>query len=198
MTRTQPAAAVLAAALLLSAAAGCTIGPADPSLTPMPSSAGSTPTPATPTPIVTPSTSPTPRAGEAEVVALVKKYYEIDDLISNDPKVPLRRYKEVSTGSDLHATQDYRRGSRNRGERFSGRTKIVGKPRVMALEPADNPARAKAIACLDVRGTRAVDRQGKSIVRPGRPDFFIDRLSLKLTDSGWRVYLVRNKGASKC
>jgi len=198
VTRTQLAAAGVAVALTLTTCASCTIGPGSPSPSPTSSSATWTPKASTPTPSVTPSTSATPRPAEAEVVALVKKYYEIDDLISNDPKVPLRRYKEVSTGSDLHATQDYRRGSRNRGERFSGRTKIVGEPRVTALEPAGNPARAKAIACLDVRGTRAVDRQGKSIVRPGRPDFFIDRLSLKLTDAGWRVYLVRNKGASKC
>jgi hypothetical protein len=131
-------------------------------------------------------------------VALVKKYYEIDEQITNNPKVPLRRYKEVSTGSNLHGLQDYRRGSRNRGERYSGKTKMIGEPRVKALEPADNPARAKATACLDIRSTRAVNNQGKSIVRPGRPDFYIDRLSLKLTEAGWRVYMVRSTGVSKC
>jgi hypothetical protein len=66
-------------------------------------------------------------------VALVKKYYEIDELITNNPKVPLRRYKEVSTGSNLHGLQDYRRGSRNRGERYSGKTKMIGEPRVKTL-----------------------------------------------------------------
>jgi hypothetical protein len=198
VTRTQHAGAVLAAALILSAAAGCTLGPADPSPTPTSSSVTLTPKPATPIPTVTPSTPATPQPAEAEVVALVKKYYEIDELITNNPKAPLRRYKEVSTGSNLNGLQDYRRGSRNRGERYTGKTKIIGEPRVKTLQPADNPARAKAIACLDVRGTRAVDRQGKSIVRPGRPDFYIDRLSLKLTEAGWRVHMVRSRGVSKC
>jgi hypothetical protein len=191
----QLAAAIVAAVLPLATVAGCSAGP---SPTPSSSSETMTPKPATPTPIVTPSTAPTPRAGEADVVALVKKYYEIDQLITNNPKVPLSRYKEVSTGSNLHGLQDYRRGSRNRGERYSGKTKMIGEPRVKTLEPADNPLRAKATACLDIRGTRAVNNQGKSIVRPGRPDFYIDRLSLKLTESGWRVYMVRSTGVSKC
>src|SRR5689334_6487676 len=100
----QLAAAIVAAVLPLATVASCSAGP---SPTPSSSSVTLTPKPATPTPTVTPTTPATPQPAEAEVVALVKKYYEIDDLISNDPKVPLRRYKEVSTGSDLHATQDY-------------------------------------------------------------------------------------------
>ena len=52
--------------------------------------------------------------------------------------------------------------------------------------------------CLDVRKVRAVDKQGNSIVPKNRPDFFIERLIVRKTTDGWRVYDIRNKGASKC
>jgi len=194
------AAASLAITLLLAAGAGCTNSSnGNPSSDPTSSTTTPPPTAASATPTVTPSSpsSEPPTPGKAEVVALVKKYYAIDDAVARDRSVPVSRYKEVAAGDWSKTIRAYRTAARLRGQRVIGKT-IVSDPTVAGLSPAADPNRARARVCLDVRKVRAVDKQGNSIVPKNRPDFFIERLTLRKTSVGWRVDDIRNKGTSKC
>ena len=52
--------------------------------------------------------------------------------------------------------------------------------------------------CLDVSGVNVVDKEGKSVVEPGRPSAYIETLSLKKRKYGWRITDGANRETSKC
>ena len=127
VTSRRLAATSLAVTLLLAAGAGCTNSPnGNPSSDPTSSTTTPPPTAASATPTVTPSspTSKPPTPGKAEVVALVKKYYAIDDAVARDRSVPVSRYKEVAGGEWSKTIRAYTTAARLRGERVNGRDEV--------------------------------------------------------------------------
>jgi hypothetical protein len=190
----------LAVTLLLAAGAGCTNSPnGNPSSDPTSSTTTPPPTAASATPTVTPSppSSEPPIPGKAEVVALVKKYYAIDDAVARDRSVPVSRYKEVAGGEWSKTIRAYTTAARLRGERVKGRTKIT-EPKVMSLSPAQDPTVARVTVCVDVRAVQVFNKQGESIVPSNRPDFSVERLVVRKTKGAWLVYEIRDKSVKAC
>lgn len=200
MSRAQPVAGLLAVIGLILGASGCTTGPGPQQ--PSPSVVlSSSPSVAPTGPTVTPTTEPTDPVdpNEAAVIALIKRYYATNNKIRTNRSVPVSRYKSVTTGEYYELLRDAVRASRARGERASGGVKVVGEPAVSRLTPRGAPMSARVIACIDVRGAKLVDREGRSRVSKDRSPFYVEQATAKKTkSSGWRISNVTNRGTKKC
>ena len=180
----------------------CSTPSVDPSPTPA-STAGTvavTPTgPTSPTPSTPSSTDPAPQPGEREVLALVAKYYRVDEQIVKSKRVPLDKYYLVAAGAYAQTLLQNAQSERSKGHRVRGAVKL-GPTQVLSLVPADSvrPRRAKVSTCVDVRKVNVVDRDGKSVVQSGRADFYVETLTVVRKKVGLRVIDASDKVASRC
>jgi hypothetical protein len=143
--------------------------------------------------------SPEQRA-RREIITLVEKYYAVDEAIAANPRVPLKRYYEVAQGDYAQSLLQAAQAQRAKGYQVIGKVK-VGAPEVRGLllphSNGDVPG-ATVRVCLDVSGVNVVDKEGKSVVEPGRPSAYIETLSLKKRKYGWRITDGANRETSKC
>ena len=176
MTITWGARTLATAALLLVALAACTEdkGVPTPSLT-------------TSAPAVT--TSPTPptesQVASAAAEAKVREYYVVRNRLRQDPSQPLASLKGVAISTELTAQQRVFKNARRDGIHQTGDTTLTElKIQAVNLDNSDPKAGKVPVVqvdvCYDVSGVDLLDKDGKSVVSPGRPD------------SGWIRHTVAN------
>lgn len=168
-------------ALVLAAVAGCASNGSDP----VPSAS---PSNATSSPVATSSsaapTSPSDAAASA-AAAEVRSYFVVLDDLRTTPKTPLAQLRTVAIGTQLSAQIKLVKSERAKGLQQVGSTKISElKVQSVSLDDS-NPTAGKAPTaqidvCWDVSGADLVDKTGKSVVTPSRPD------------RGWTRYVVVN------
>ncbi|TYL51849.1 hypothetical protein FXB39_07945 [Nocardioides sp. BGMRC 2183] len=193
------------AALLLAAGAGC-------------ANNGESPDAAEPTAEVSPTatasasttrpTSPTEGAS-AQSEALIRDYYALRDELRQDPEVPLSELDAVATSVELSAQKRLLENERAQGQTQEGDTAIADlKVESVNLDNSDPDAgkvpTVLVDVCWDVRDVDIVDRSGKSVVSPDRPDAGWIRYTVanyhwdKDPEGGWRVATSRDLEKTPC
>ena len=169
---------------------------------PTPSAAESSPaptSPSTPTPTASPTADAKTERARREVLALVAKYYKVDEAIASNPKVPLDRYYEVAGGDYVLSLLQAAQLQRAKGYKVIGTVRL-GPTKVQTLRRNESGeyASATVTTCLDVSRVNVVDKRGKSVVRPERADAYVETLSLKKKKYGWRVFDGKDKETARC
>ncbi|QKE01792.1 hypothetical protein [Nocardioides marmotae] len=108
----------------------------------------------------------------------------VDQLRSN-PAADLKKLKSVATSAQLNAVTTLIGRSRDEGQRQTGRT-AINELKVQSVNLDNSDPKAGKIptvvidVCWDVSKVDVLDKSGKSIVSPDRPD------------TGWTRYTVAN------
>lgn len=167
--------------LLLAAVSGCADNDADPAPTP--------PSSSSPTQSMEPTGSASPTspndAATADATAAMTDYYAVLDGLRADPSSDLKKLKTVAIGAQLNAVQTLVERQRDQGQRQTGTTAIseleVQSVNLDNSDPdAGNVPTVVIDICWDVTKVDVLDKSGKSIVSPNRPD------------TGWTRYTVAN------
>jgi len=176
--------------LMLVAVTSCSDTGADPPASPLPST----------TPSVTKSTAP-PSPSEvaaADATQVVRDYFAVLDRVRQDPSAPLSELAKVMIGIELEAETHLVTSERSRKLHQTGSTEIL-KLTVQSVnldnsDPAAGKVPTASIdVCWDVSGADLIDQNGKSVVKPSRPDrgwtrYFLANRHWKADPSGgWRV-----------
>jgi hypothetical protein len=107
------------------------------------------------------------------------------DEVGQDPAADLKRLKTVSTSTQLSAVQRLLRRQHEQGQRLVGTT-AIDKLTVQSVNLDNSDPSAGKVptvvidVCWDVSKVDVLDKSGKSIVSPNRPD------------TGWTRYTVAN------
>ena len=160
---------------------GCASDGNDPAATPTPTSSSSSP--------ATTTTSPTPQsdselASEA-ASAVLRKYYEVRNDLRRNSSKPLRVLDDVAISTELAAQKNLFTKERKQGLHQTGATKIV-ELEVQSVNLDNSDPKAGKVPtvqidlCFDVSDVDVIDKNGKSVVSPDRPD------------TGWIQFLVSN------
>ena len=174
------------------------VTPPPPVSTP-PTVSASSPTLSTPSETPRPSARPTPQPLEREVLALAQKYYEVDEAIATDRKVPLSRYYEVAGGDYASGLLAAAQRQRRMGYKVTGKV-AVSRHHVQEIRAssAKSPATATVRVCIDVSAVNVVDRTGKSVVEANRSDAYLEDLHLRKARYGWRVFDAEDTETPTC
>lgn len=174
------------AALLFAVAAGCADSDdnADPTSSPTVTPSPTSPTSASPTAPTSTPPSDSQVASDA-AASVVRRYYTVLDDLGQNPGTPLRNLSSVATGAQRSTMSRVLRSQRNQGERQVGRAKVAElKVQAVDLDNSDPSAGKVPLVtvdvCVDVHAVDILDRSGKSVVSPTRPN------------SGWTRYTVVN------
>lgn len=179
MTRVRGVQSVATAALIVAALTSCASDGNDPTASP-------TALPSSPAP-TTATTTPPPDselASEAASVVL-RKFYDVRNKLRQDPSQPLTLLDDVAISTQLAAQQRLFKKERKQGLHQTGETKIA-KLEVQSVNLDNSDPKSGKVptvqidVCLDVSGVDVIDRDGKSVISPDRPD------------TGWIQYLVSN------
>lgn len=188
-------------ALLFAVAAGCAQSP------------GADPGPA-PSGTKTTSSDETPKQSESEVAAdaakqTVEDYFATVDKLGQQDDEPLSELGKVAVSRQLSVLRNTIGQQRKAGQHQTGSTKVAQmKVQSVNLDNSD-PAAGKVPtvtidACWDVSDVDVVDKNGKSIVSPNRPDTAWTRYTVANyhwsdhpTD-GWRVASGQDLKQSPC
>jgi hypothetical protein len=173
---------------------GCASDGNDPEATPTPTSSSSSPAPTT--------TSPTPQS-ESEIAsdaasAVLRQYYDVRNQLRQDPSTSLRRLDDVAISTELAAQKNLFAKERKQGLRQTGETKVVQLDvKSVNLDNSDPKAgkvpTVQIDLCFDVSDVDVVDKNGKSVISPDRPDtgwiqFLVSNYKWKTDpEGGWRV-----------
>lgn len=165
--------------LMLAAVSACGASDTDPP----PSSESSSSSPTAPTTSATP-TSPSDTA-TADATSAVQNYFSVVDDLRSGPATGLKKLKAVATSAQLNALETLIRRQRGEGQRQTGTTAISElKVQSVNLDNSDPDAgKVPTVVidvCWNVSKVDVLDKGGKSIVSPNRPD------------SGWTRYTVAN------
>ena len=164
--------------LLLVAVSACGDNSEDPPPSPPASSS-----PSAPTTSASP-TSPSDTA-TADATAAMRDYFSVVDQVGQDPVSDLKRLKTVATSTQLSAVQTLLRRQHDQGQRQVGTT-AINKLTVQSVNLDNSDPSAGKVptvvidVCWDVSKVDVLDKSGKSIVTPNRPD------------TGWTRYTVAN------
>lgn len=204
MKQVQGVNALATAALLIVVITACSNSGPDPAAT------GSTEPPAQTA--TSPSSTPTQRS-DSQVAsdaasALVRKYYAVRDELGQDPKVPLSELRSTEIGIELAADQQLFKKERQEGLHQTGDTKIA-KLIVQAVTLDNDPQSGRVPTvqvdvCYDVTDVDLVDAQGKSRVKPSRPEtgwirYFVSNYHYAADPTGsWRVASGKNLERTPC
>jgi len=115
----------------------------------------------------------------------MESYFRVLDELRTNSSTDLKKLGTVATSTQLNAAQTLVRTQRERGQRQVGDTRIAElKVQSVNLDNSD-PSSGKVPTvvidvCWDVAGVDVLDKDGKSIVSPDRPD------------TGWTRYTVAN------
>jgi hypothetical protein len=169
-------------ALVLAAVSACAFGNSEPA-NPTTSSPSATATPSAPETSARP-TSPS-EAAVSGARRTVRQYFSTIDQLAQNPSANLKALGAVMTSTELNAEKKFLRDQHRRGERQVGDTRLADvKVQSVTLNNSD-PAAGKVPTvvvdvCWDVSKVDVLDKSGKSIVSPNRPD------------TGWTRYTVAN------
>ena len=165
--------------LMLAAVSACGGDDTDPPATAEPSS---TPSSSAPT-----SASPSSPSDEASAGATdaVRSYFTVVDQLRSDPAADLKKLKSVATSAQLNAVTTLIDRSRDEGQQQTGTT-AINELQVQSVNLDNSDPKAGKVptvvidVCWDVTKVDVLDKSGKSIVSPDRPD------------TGWTRYTVAN------
>ncbi len=181
MTTTRGTRVLATAVVLLVVLAACSEDEAAPSASP-----------STPTPMTAATTRPPTDSDVAATTAteLMVTYFATVDQLNQDPSTPIRSLKKVATSVQLTALQRSISNRRRDGEHQTGSTMIAdSEVQTVSLDNSDPKAGKVPTVfidvCWDVSNVDVVDKDGKSVVAPTRPD------------TGWTRYTVANYEWSK-
>ena len=165
--------------LMLAAVSACGGSETDPPATAEPSSTS----PSSPTASASLS-SPSDEAS-ADATDAVRSYFGVIDQLRSDPVADLKKLKSVATSAQLNAVSTLIDRSRDEGQRQTGTTAIneldVQSVNLDNSDPSAGKVPTVVIdVCWDVSKVDVLDKSGKSIVSPDRPD------------TGWTRYTVAN------
>ena len=193
MTTSRGARAIAAAALLLVAMTSCANDGQDPAANASPTPSSSTPTPtATATP-----PSDTELASEA-ASATLRKYYDVRNQLRQNPRRPLSLLGQVAISTELAAQKNLFKKERKQGLHQVGATKVA-ELEVQSVNLDNSDPKAGKVPtvqidlCFDVSKVDVVDADGKSVIRPDRPDtgwiqFLVSNYEWETDpDAGWRI-----------
>jgi hypothetical protein len=164
--------------LMLAAVAACGGTDTDPPATAEPSSSPSSPT-------TSASSSSPSDAASADATEAVRTYFTVVDQLRSDPAADLKKLKSVATSAQLNALTTLIDRSRDEGQRQTGRT-AINELQVQSVNLDNSDPKAGKVptvvidVCWDVSKVDVLDKSGKSIVSPDRPD------------TGWTRYTVAN------
>lgn len=167
--------------LLLAAVSACADTDADPP--------PATPATSSPTESTEPATSPSPMSpnddATADATAAMTEYYSVLDELRADPSSDLKELETVAIGTQLNAVQTLVQRQRDQGQRQTGST-AIGELKVQSVTLDNSDPDAGKVptvvidVCWDVTKVDVLDKSGKSIVSPNRPN------------TGWTRYTVAN------
>jgi hypothetical protein len=136
-----------------------------------------------------PATSPSPTSpsdtATADATAAMRDYFTVVDQVGQDPASDLKLLKSVATSTQLSAVQTLLRRQHDQGQRQVGAT-AISKLTVQSVNLDNSDPSAGKVptvvidVCWDVSKVDVLDKSGKSIVTPNRPD------------TGWTRYTVAN------
>ena len=140
--------------------------------------------------VATAATSTTARPPESQVAstaasAVLRKYYDVRNQLRTDPSKPLSLLTTIAISKELSTEKNLFTTERKHGVHQVGDTKVT-KLEVQSVNLDNSDPSAGKVptvtidVCYDVKGVDIVDKDGKSIVKPGRPN------------TGWIEYLVSN------
>lgn len=167
--------------LMLAAVSACGGSDTDPPATAEPSAASAT----TSSPTTTPSPSSPSDAASADATAAVRSYFTVVDQLRSDPAADLKKLRSVTTSAQLTAITTLVERSREQGQRQTGTT-AINQLEVQSVNLDNSDPKAGKVptvvidVCWDVTKVDVLDKSGKSIVSPDRPD------------TGWTRYTVAN------
>ncbi len=166
-------------ATMLVAVSACGGGDTDPPATAEPSSTS----PSSPTTSASPS-SPSD-AASADATEAIRTYFTVIDQLRSDPAADLKQLKSVATSAQLNAVETLIGRQRDEGQRQTGTT-AINELQVQSVNLDNSNPKAGKVptvvidVCWDVCKVDVLDKSGKSIVSPDRPD------------TGWTRYTVAN------
>lgn len=192
MTHLRGVKSLAAAVLLLVAVTSCASNGDDPSASPSPAPSSPAPSAATTTP---PSDSEI--ASEA-ASAVLRKFYDVRNQLRQDSAQPLSLLDSVAISTELAAQQNLFNKERKSGIHQTGETKVAElEVQSVNLDNADPKAgkvpTVQIDLCFDVSDVDVIDKNGKSVTSPDRPDtgwiqFLVSNYQWDTDpDGGWRV-----------
>lgn len=136
-------------------------------------------------PTTSASLPPPSDAATADATAAIRTYFMVVDEIRRAPANDVEKLKSVATSAQLNALQTLVRRQDEKGQRQTGTTAIseltVQSVNLDNSDPAGGKVPTVVIdVCWDVSKVDVLDKSGKSIITPDRPD------------SGWTRYSVAN------
>jgi hypothetical protein len=198
---------VLASCTVLAACSSSSGGTKTPSSTTTvpPTSPAETSTSAS---VPAPSSSSAPAdptaAAKAQVLAFVSTYYSTLDKLSSSATLSLNELDDVATDNEVNVEKTALAEHRSNGWVQQGATQLVTKT-VTAVDltsAGSTRPTVQVTTCTNVTDVREVDKTGKSVTAPTRPDFFVSMLTVVNLNypspDGWRVSSAPNKGATSC
>jgi hypothetical protein len=121
----------------------------------------------------------------ADATSALRNYFRVVDDLRSDPGVDLTQLKSVATSAQLKAVATLVRRQRSAGQHQTGTT-VISELKVQSVTLDNSDPDAGKVptvvidACWDVSKVDVLDKSGKSIVSPNRPD------------TGWTRYTVAN------
>lgn len=151
--------------------------------------------------------SPTDLA-RAQALSSVQSYYATIDKLASSSTLSLNELDSVATGANVTQEKTALLGYRSNGWVEKGKT-VVAATRVTGVDLTNGTSQTPpvfptvhVVACIDVTTVREVDKAGKTVTLRGRPNFFIETLTIinvnYPSSTGWRVSEAPNKGATSC
>jgi hypothetical protein len=165
--------------LMLVAVSACGGSDTDPPPASEPSATASS-SPATSASASSPSDTASADASEA-----VRSYFTVVDQLRSEPAADLKQLSSVATSAQLNAVETLIGRQRNEGQRQIGTT-AINELTVQSVNLNNSDPKAGKVptvvidVCWDVSKVDVLDKSGKSIVSPDRPD------------TGWTRYTVAN------
>ena len=152
-----------------------------------------------------PPTSPNPSdLAKAQVLAFLPTYYSTLDQLSSSQTLSLNELDQVTTDNEATVEKTTLAEERVSGETQQGTTqlKVSSVTSVDLTQTGSSRPSVHVTTCIDVTNVREIDKSGKSVTLPTRPDFFIETLTVVNiaypASDGWRVSDAPNKGAQSC
>ena len=186
------------------AVGGCASDGNDPEATPTPTSSSSSPAP---------TTSPTPQS-DSEIAseaasAVLRQYYDVRNELRQDPSKSLSRLDDVAVSTELAAQRNLFTKERKQGLHQTGETKVAKLDVTSVNLDNSDPKVGKVPTvqidlCFDVSGVDVIDKNGKSVISPDRPDtgwirFLVSNYQWDNDpEGGWRVASSQDIGRTPC
>ena len=141
---------------------------------------------------------------KSQVVAFVRKYYATLDRLASSSAASLNELDTITT--DAKDTQEKTTLAEYRANGWveKGTTTLVTSKvtSVDLTKTATTRPTVHVTTCLDLTKVKEVDKNGKIVTLPTRPNYLVEQLTVVNINypsaEGWRVSAAPNKGATSC